>query len=772
MPSRNCLLAALALLTLRAHAQSGTDELAGQFIKYIRADHPEKIILLTDKNYYTAGETIWFKAWCLDSLSNRLTHNSKNLFVDLVNDKDSIVSQFLLDLSQLRTNGSILLPGSLREGYYWLRGYTSAILHTDSNRIAVKPLYVINAYKPDAHPLSAYSRAAAEPEDTSMPHLLFFPEGGSVISGTTATIAFLATGSKGQPVEVTGYVTDTRNDTVARITTQHPGFGKFSFDAFNPRKYTAHIKGSNGRVSAWQLPLIGQFAYQLTLVDQTEHTLRLRVSLGDSLYKKNKVSQILGIARDSLCFAARGSDMYEVTVPKDNFPPGKATFFLFDNENHLVSQRAAWFEKPPTDPITAVTGKPVYGPGEKVDLNISIAPGSDSHPIKALFTVAVTDNPGDEPPAATPLSPEEQDLLMLLQRPRYQTYPAPVAANGTSPAEEPNIFHITGSALDKKNQPLAGYLVNIFNSDKNIFQLDTTDEKGLFHFDLPEYDDGTPFNVKLTTLKGQGQEGKISMDKFDFPHFPTPRQLKKGFTATEIAAIRTYRSHRLTDTLAADKMLKPVTVEGVKGATFDQSRRVSPFSQVITSDAFGKGGIDGLANAVSNVPGFNTGVGSVQMSTSRTGAVTGSMGVQPLIIMDGVEESLNTDVLGFLRTLDPSNIDFIEILNGPLTAMYGVQGAGGVILINSVNQRKGVAQVNDKGVATIYPKGYYAQPRFSPAGHPPSTLYWDPSLLTDNSGKVSLHFTAAREQGAWSARIMGITERGDIIFKRIPLKTQ
>lgn len=775
MPLRDCLLATLAFLSLRATAQSSTDDLAGQFINYIRAAKSQKIILLTDKTAYTAGETIWFKAWCLDSLSNRFSHDSKNLFVDLVDNKDSVVGQLLLDLAQLRTSGSFLLPGSLREGYYWLRGYTSAILHADSNRIAIKALYVINSMKPDPHALSAYANAAAtEQADTGAPVLSFFPEGGSIISGTTATVAFRALTKNGRPADVAGYLTDTRNDTVARFTSQRPGIGKFSFDAFNPRKYTVHIKGSNGHEYTMQLPPIDQFAYQLSVVGQTEQTIRLRVSLGDSLYKKNKISQVFGLSRDSLCFAARGSDMYEVTVPKISFLKGKATFFLFDDKNHIVSQRAVWIDDQPANSVTAATAKAVYSPGEKVDLNISIAPGNDNHTPKTLFTVAVTNNPADEPAAtATNLTPDEEDLLMLTQQPWYRDFPIAATAGTTAPAEEPNIFHISGTALNKSNKPLSGYLVNIFNGDKHVFQVDTADANGNFHFNLPAYDDGTPFNMKVTNLKGQGQEGRISMDKFDFPHFKTPARLKKGFTTSQAAAIRTYRSRQMTDTVSMDKaaMLKPVTVESGK-APYDQSRRVSPFSQVITSDVFDKGGIDGILNAIRNVPGFSVGVLSTAATTNRSGQTSATMGMQPLIVMDGVQQSLSSDVKSYLTTLDPTNIDFIEILNGPLTAMYGVEGAGGVILINTVNQRKGVTQVSDKGTAVIYPKGYHAPPAFSPAGHPPSTLYWDPSLLTDNTGKASLHFTAAHEQGAWSASIIGITDRGDILHKTIAVKCQ
>jgi len=775
MPLRNCLLAALTFLSLRATAQSGADELAGQFINYIRAGKSQKIILLTDKTAYTAGETIWFKAWCLDSLSNRFSHISKNLFVDLVDNKDSVVGQLLLDLAQLRTSGSFLLPGSLREGYYWLRGYTSAILHTDSNRIAIKALYVINSMKPDPHELSAYTQAStAEQADTVAPILAFFPEGGSIISGTTANIAFRAMSTTGQPVDVAGYVTDTRNDTVARFASRRPGIGMFSFDAFNPRKYTVHIKGKNNRDYSWQLPHIDQFGYQLSVVGQTEQTVRLRVSLGDSLYKKNKTSLIFGISRDSLCFAARGSDMYEVNVPRSGFLPGKATFFLFDDKNHIVSQRAVWIDDQPANSVTAATAKAVYSPGEKVDLNISVAPGNDNRAPKTLFTVAVTNNPAGEPVATLPALPaDDKELLMLTQQAWYRDFPPDAAANTTTPADESILFQLSGTAFDKGNKPLAGYLVNIFNGDKHIFQIDTTDANGNFHFALPDYDDGTPFNMKVTNLRGQGQEGRISLEKFDFPRFTTPARLKKGFTPGQVVAIRSYRSRQLPDTVSMEKakMLKPAIVQSGK-APYDKSRRVSPFSQVITSDVFNNGGVNAIVNAIQSLPGFDVGVQSLTVSVTK-GVPSATMGMQPLIIVDGVQQSLgNSDVKSFLITLDPTNIDFIEILNGPLTAIYGMEGGGGVILINTVNQRKGISTVGDKGVAVIYPKGYYAQAPFSPAGHPPSTLYWDPSLLTDNAGKASLHFTAAHERGAWSASITGITEHGDILYKTIAVICQ
>src|SRR5580698_9650575 len=130
------------------------DKLAGNFIRNIRNNPQEKFFVGTDKWFYSAGETIWFKVYSLDALSLRPIHKGKNLFIDLVNEKDSAVSRVLLNMQENRTSGNILLLPYLKEGYYWIRAYTREILLHDSNRIFVKPVYIINAGNPDPKSLS------------------------------------------------------------------------------------------------------------------------------------------------------------------------------------------------------------------------------------------------------------------------------------------------------------------------------------------------------------------------------------------------------------------------------------------------------------------------------------------------------------------------------------------------------------------------------------------------------------------------------------------
>jgi hypothetical protein len=792
----------ILFLSQYSYSQSGPtpniDQVAGKFIKMLQADPKEKIDVYTDRWIYQSGEEIWFRAYCLNSLSGKPLYQSKNLFLDLVDDKDSIISQLLMNLQEGRTGGKLSLPASLKEGYYWIRAYTSTILHQDSNRIFVKPLFILNGRRLDLKLLSAYNaKPAADAIDTSMPRMSFLPEGGSVISGTTATIAFRALTASGKPLNVSGYITDSRDSTVASFNSTLPGMGKFSFDAWNHRKYFAHIKWNN-RVLTYPLPAINQFASQLSLIDQTDQVFHIRVSQGDSLYKKNKTTFILGISRDSLCFAANGTDMYDVNIPKNIFPKGKASLLLFDEHGQIVSQRALYIDSSLTR-VVVVADKPNYGSREKVKLNISIS-GADNHPINALFSVSVTDDrfarqieeqnqpsglyaDNVELPEADLLkkySPEEMDLIMLTQKGLYPgwKYGDEIAAPLTH-EEANNLFSIEGIMVSKNNEPMHGYLVNLFSDQKGMFKFDTTDDKGHFHFALPDFDDGSKFNLKLTTLKGQGQEGRVILDKSAFPQFNTPLALKKGFSSAELDAIRNFKAHQL-DTIpeGTEKgVLTSVTVKPGGKVTYDESKRVSRFSTIITPDKFNNGDPNALPNAVKQVPGLNRG-----LTMGPGGSATGE---PPLVVVDGVAQSLpSSDVNSYLMSLDPNTIDFVEILKGAETAMYGMQGAGGVILINSKNTRKDVAEIDVKGQANLFPKGYYKEPTFTfPDYSKPelknsayrdlrSTLYWKGNILTNSNGKEFIEFFTNDGSTTYTVNLMGVTDTGEFIYKQIKIRRE
>jgi TonB-dependent SusC/RagA subfamily outer membrane receptor len=806
MASKKVMIAAFILLSLvqNIHSQQSIDLdlLAGRFIKYIRSDKKEKIIVLTDKEFYRAGETVWLKAWCLDSLSNHFLQKSKNLYIDLVDDSDRVTSQLIFNIKNGRTSGKMSLSRSLKEGYYWLRGFTINILKQDSGRIFVKPLYVVNPAKPDSLSLSVHvPDSKVSVISKSDPEIIFFPEGESIIGGTTALVAFTCMDSLGQPLEVAGYVTDTKNDTVARFKTSRPGIGEFKFDAFNPRKYFAHIAWNNKEI-VYPLPRLNQYGSQLSVEDQ--HSMfRVRVNQGDSLYKKKQKTFILGVSRDSLCFAAYGADMYETKVPKENFPRGKATFFLFNEQFKVISQRSVYVENN-TNQLTVTTDKSSYGARERVRLDLMVSDQYHLPPLAVFSVSVIAGEPAENTPqsisfAGQPMDrsiDEEIDATMISQK---SLYPAWRIDDTSSVAmakfnqDENGLLDLRGRIVSNKNVPLNRSIINLFSQDKQVFKIDTIANDGRFHIEMPDFNDSTKFDLKLTNLKGQTEEGKIILDRFEFPQFPTPKQLKDCFNQSLVAAIKKYRDMQMSDSSDRKTLLKTVKITAQKkiAPNYDASKRVSNFSDIITSDQLNKGDRFAIVNLITADGGFNSGVNTINIGATMTssGALQQtvlSMGGQPLLVMDGVILTMNSESVGsFLTHIEQGSIDFIELLKGPQTAIYGIQGANGVILINTnkIDRSKAVIEISG-GTSTIFPKGYcksseftmpdYNLPEIKKNPYPDlrSTIYWKDNILTDKDGKATLYFYTADAKTAYNILVRGIDEKGDIFFKTMTIERQ
>ena len=96
-----------------------------QLEKY-RSEYPqEKVHLHMDKPYYAIGDSIWFKAYVVNAEKNGLSNLSKILYVDLINDKDSIKQSLMLQLRSGLAWGDFTLSDYLPEGNYRIRAYTT-----------------------------------------------------------------------------------------------------------------------------------------------------------------------------------------------------------------------------------------------------------------------------------------------------------------------------------------------------------------------------------------------------------------------------------------------------------------------------------------------------------------------------------------------------------------------------------------------------------------------------------------------------------------------
>ncbi len=99
-------------------------EMLAKLEAYNKNNQQEKIHLHLDKPYYAIGEDIWFKAYVLNTVTAEPSQISNTLYVDLINDLDSVERQLIIPLSFGMGWGDFNLKDSLAEGNYRIRAYT------------------------------------------------------------------------------------------------------------------------------------------------------------------------------------------------------------------------------------------------------------------------------------------------------------------------------------------------------------------------------------------------------------------------------------------------------------------------------------------------------------------------------------------------------------------------------------------------------------------------------------------------------------------------
>ena len=828
MPRFTTILIALYMLlaSQNVNAQKGIeriDSLAGRFIKNLRKEYSEKLLVQTNKQVFIVGEELWLKAWLINHLSHKYYKHSQTLYVDLVNEKDSAISNLLLNIPSERTEAKINLSDKIKEGQYWLRLYTANMAKRDTSSIMVIPIFIINPKLPSANLPLANTESPSIPSKpvsaNASPQIEVFPEGGQLIAGTNAVIGIKATDKNQQPIAVEGYIMDGKDSTIETwfSTEAKYGLAKCQFFVSKSHQYYAVIN-DHGKKISWPLPAVNQYASQISLKDESPNYFKVVIAQGDSIYRKGYTSYLLGMNKDSLCFASEGSDMYEISIPKTSFPKGLSKLVLFNEQKEVISERSIYITRDKEE-LFIQTQKPVYGKRDLVEATI-LSSDSLLRPSLASLSVVVNNTAiyGNQTSFFTNTNIDQIDsnaalrnLQVLTQSFKYLGQQFAKSAETSLDQYDQwrlpidtSITDIKGTVYNKKNQPMPNRVVTIYAKGRlNYFDAATTDSSGQFSFRLPVVVDSLPFTIQVSNKKGYKLDEKIKMEiNANFPKFSTPQYLKKYFTPEEITPL--YQKLSAPDIVigTGKEWLQTVTVKSsIKKQTYNTSKRVSNFSQIITGEALQKIGNTDASAGILTIPGLYLRAGFVTL-----GGVTGfqiSERDEPLLIIDGVMiAGGSVPVLDGGNTSDPSPvfnvspvlseiskintdiIDFIEVLKGPEAAYYGTRAANGVILINTQRVSNFRNKIEGYGTIQYYPKSYHMAPSFvvpeydqlmikngNFKDHRP-TIYWNGHLYTNEKGKAHMQFYTADDSTQYTIQMVGLTATGDIIFKKQTIQVQ
>ena len=339
----------------------------------------EKVYLHLDKDYYAAGETIWFKGYV--TLQGMPAVQATNLYVELLDKNNTIVQKKLIAIGNAIAPGNFELPETQKAGVYQLRAYTAWMLNFDPAFTYSRTIEIFDPSKKTQIPADS----ATAPDFA----VQFFPEGGNLVAGQPNIVAFKAIDNNGYPIEVSGTVKNAKGDNSAVIKTLHDGMGSFEITPADAQDiFKATVKSAKGQTKTLALPAAITTGASLKVFNKGSRIFYQAVpaNAGDTAF--NDLA-IIGQMGGQLVYKANldvGEGRISGFIPADNLPSGILQITLFAKSGLPLAERLAFVHKDDLLPLDVLDADTHKEPRTKSSFDLRLP---DS--MQTSISVAVTD---------------------------------------------------------------------------------------------------------------------------------------------------------------------------------------------------------------------------------------------------------------------------------------------------------------------------------------------------------------------------------------------
>ncbi len=784
-------------------AQMGYEE---ELTQFINEKKHEKVYLHFDKPHYAAGEDLWFKAYVTNAVSHLPTEVSSNLYVELINDEKEIIDSLTLFINEGTAQGSLSLDRDLRPKSYRIRAYTEWMRNFDDEffysrdfvitnpSFVEHPTFVEHPETPSfvEHPETPQKKVT----DKSKLLVDFFPEGGDLIAGIPMKVAIKATDAYGVPIPMNGKIINDKGEEITRFESNHLGYALCFFEPAAEASYLA---------------VIGEATFDLPPVKNTGASIR--VIHGHELKHVHigVLSKNLDLTDGTLVIHSKGQFLLSKTcsdpssfaaVLKKSELKGGIIHLTFFDKNRIPLTERLIFPNPPIDePAISITSdKEVYEKRSKVTLkvvpertdiqsaSVTINPQAESSYQNAEnitnYLLLTSDLKGKiESPdyyfKDTKESYKALDLLMLTHGWSRFNWTSLLEKDDFSPQYLPeNGLKITGRASNfYTDKSLKNALIGLTIPSLGLDETFDIDDDGIFEIVGLRLTDST--TIFIRALKESGAEPKKYKNAkvtLDYPNRPeVTSDLNTEQEANSAFLEKSKKLKEISDAYFQDEEAIQlddvvVTAKSLKQEEMDRRTLYNEPSDRILVDSLG---LISSAQSVFDLLRYVNGV-----------IVTGQFPNQSVLINRGPNiSSLSREASYYIngafvdrqavQMLNIQDVEFIDVLKGPRAAIFGINGAAGVIMVYTKMGGSGIREEEKPTglLAFIHPGYHKAKEFYSPQYDVAreehiipdfrTTLYWNPEIK--NSDELS--FYTSDQPGNFVIRLEGLDTDGVPFFE-------
>lgn len=294
---------------------------------YAQERMPERMHIHFDKAVYTSGQTIFFKSYLLAGTD--YTDASTNLYIDFIGEEGQLLQQTQWPIIESSAWGNFTIPKEYNSEYVHIKAYTRWMLNFDTAFIYRKNI-------PIALTSNNYKK---KKEIETISSILFFPESGYMINGLVTKIAYAVRDQFGYPINASGHIISSTNDTVAEIKTLHDGMGAFYLMPDAEKEYFATWKDEFGNKKNTALPSALKDGIAMQLRWQNN---QLFFSIESTIKQTQKIIIRATVQQQVVYKAAMRVDTgkkIQGQIITENLPSGIMLVTLFNEKEQAFAER-------------------------------------------------------------------------------------------------------------------------------------------------------------------------------------------------------------------------------------------------------------------------------------------------------------------------------------------------------------------------------------------------------------------------------------------------
>ncbi len=717
----------------------------------------ERIAIQLDKNAVMPKDILFFKAYVLTGPKQLRVSASEVLKVELLDDTGELIKTQNHKINAGQAYGSFEIPRKLKPGAYFLRAYTQWMLNYGTEQLAVHKIRVGDF---DAK-LAGHK-------------MEFYPEGGALIAGLENRLIMRIE----EPPTNDLRIVNAQNRSVSSVVK----YDKNVYSAlFRPEKGSRYFLQFNDNVK-YQLPPSQDSGYALQVNNIEEDFFDLRIQASTEIQKQKLyvIGESNGVQYLNTEVDFKDGPSIDLHIPKSGLPNGIFELALVNELNQVEAERKLQIG----DPELQITIEPIE---------------NEPHEEFKSFSVKVVDDYGKPVPTELSVSlmgertvPEtykykiqdkdyihsrkdrfKDDLLLLTRQ-------LPVQLGKTRAKDFPdeiyygfqNGLDFYGQAYDLDYKLVVNSKVQILikTEEGNIVREVQTDSNGMLKLLGLQLDGEATMVFRKIAEDTKSKLVRVNPYKFEIPPLKTPydesgmnfstlKQLNPRIPQTPKKRVESLKKEEGTIILDGVTLVeekdKKITIPPVYG--------IEPTRKVYQDPERPKT----IPQLFIGIPGFQvSGMGGL----NPTLAIPRSLGIGPVLwVIDGFPlDQGNSSLRKVMNLLSYIDVERIEILSGPNAAIYGSRASGGVISIytRSGNTDEYYAR---KDAQTTF-QGYHKSLDFNEyqesfnknkkKNQPSSTIYWNPSLKTDENGEAIIRVKVPSEAMKIKFEALTITAEG------------